>query len=58
MGDGEWGGQLPLKIHPNKEDQGKVGPESNRSYVLLVSIGVSALFWISLFAMLFYLLTK
>ncbi len=47
-----------MRIPPEKENEEKVEPEKNRSYVMLVSIGLSAIFWISLFAMLFFLLTK
>jgi len=43
-----------MRIPPNKEDEGKIEPEKSRSYVLLVSIGLSALFWASLFVILFF----
>jgi len=42
-----------MREPPEKEDEVKVKPEKSRSYVLFLSIGVSALFWISLLVILF-----
>jgi hypothetical protein len=58
MGDGKWGKGLPLRIPPNREDEKGSDQEKNRSYVLFVSIGLSALFWGSLFIILFLVLTR
>jgi len=53
MGDGEWGQSLPMRIPPNRENEKGSDQEKSRSYVLRVSIGLSALFWCSLFVILF-----
>jgi hypothetical protein len=42
-----------MRVPPEKENEVKVEPEKNRSYVLFLSIGVSALFWVSLLVILF-----
>jgi hypothetical protein len=42
-----------MRIPPEKENEEKVEPEKNRSYVLFLSIGLSALFWVSLLVILF-----
>jgi len=42
-----------MRVPPKKEDEVKVKPGKNRSYVLFLSIGVSALFWVSLLVILF-----
>jgi len=54
MGNGEWGQGPQLKMHPNREE----GREKNHFYALLASIGVSVLFWVSLFVILFLVLTR
>ena len=43
-----------MRVPPEKEDEVKVKPGKNRSYVLFLSIGVSALFWVSLLVILFF----
>jgi len=58
MGHGEWGQGPRLKIHPNREEGRGNGREKNRFYALLASIGVSVLFWVSLFVILFLALTR
>jgi hypothetical protein len=43
-----------MRVPPEKEDEVKVKPGNKRSYVLFLSIGVSALFWVSLLVILFF----
>jgi hypothetical protein len=47
-----------MRIYPNREDEKGSDQEKNRSYVLFVSIGLSALFWCSLFIIVFLILTR
>ena len=58
MGDGKWGQGLLMRIYPNRVDEKGSDQEKNRSYVLFVSIGLSALFWCSLFIIVFLILTR
>jgi hypothetical protein len=42
-----------MRMPPEKEEEVKVKPGKNRSYILFLSIGLSALFWVSLLVILF-----
>ncbi len=53
MGHGEWGRIPMIRFSPqDQEAQGK--PVKNRTLVLLISIGISLLFWFFLFLVLYF----
>jgi len=53
MGHGEWGRIPMIRFSPqDQEAQGK--PVKNRTLVLLISIGISLLFWLFLFLVLYF----